>query len=118
MLDTRASQRLRKANTMSANIKFLNAMVSNLSIFDGAGYNRQGEFAQAFLAAACGSAADVEKAVAEYSEVVTELAENLNWISEKAKDRALAYAGLVATWVKKEDRKKMENFIIVMQMMS
>lgn len=102
---------------MSANIKFLNAMVSNLSIFDGAGYDCQGEFAQAFLSAACGSDADIEKAVAEYSKVVTEMAENLNWISAKAEECAVRYASLIAKWVKNEEREKTETFTIVMQMM-
>ena len=92
-------------------VKFANALVQNLSIFDGAGYDRMGDYAQRFLSVLA-EEADMTPLVAEYQEDIRELIERLDWILPEPFEKAMTLATLTANWVRGLDRAAQTEALI------
>lgn len=89
----------------------MSALVSNLSIFDSAGYELMGEYAINFLhAASVGS--NLQSEVAVYSRKISSLVGDCNWISQEAQNRAQDYSNLIKRWLRTSVRDDIEKEII------
>lgn len=84
---------------MTANIKFVNNLVNNLDMFDGAGYDAMGTYAQIFLNAAASDDKDaLNSVVASHAEDLSNMYESVTWIREDAREKAWKYIELVSAW--------------------
>jgi hypothetical protein len=84
-------------------VKLANALVQNLSVFDSAGYERMGSYAERFLSVLAEDG-DLTPVVAEYQADVRGLIERLDWISHEPFLKATTLATLTAQWVRGIDR--------------
>lgn len=92
-------------------VKFMSALVSNLSIFDSAGYELMGEYAINLLhGASVGS--NLQSEVASYSHKISRLVGDLNWIDQEAQNRAQRYSNLIKKWLRSPVRDDIEKEII------
>lgn len=92
-------------------VKLANALVQNLSIFDGAGYDRMGSYAERFLTILAEDG-DLTPLVAEYQEDIRNLIERLDWLSHEPFEKATTLATLTADWVRGIDREAQTEALI------
>jgi hypothetical protein len=94
-----------------SNVKFANALVQNLSIFDGAGYDRMGSYADRFLSVLAEDG-DLTPLVSEYTDDIRTLTNSLNWLRPEAATRANRLVDLTAKWVVGINREATEAELI------
>lgn len=92
-------------------VKFLSALVSNLSIFDGAGYDLMGHYAINFLQSAA-NGSNMQADVAHYGQKVAKMVGDCYWLTQDAQDRALEYSRLIQLWLRSPIRDEIEAEII------
>jgi hypothetical protein len=92
-------------------VKLANALVQNLSTFDGGGYDRMGSCAERFLTVLAEDA-DMTPLMAEYHEDVRGLIESLDWILPESFEKATNLATLTAQWVRGIDREAQTEALI------
>lgn len=90
-----------------SNVKFANALVQNLSIFDGAGYDRMGSYAGRFLSVLAEDG-DLTPLVAEYADDIRNLINSLDWLRPEAFMRANHLAKLTTKWAEGINREATE----------
>ena len=94
-----------------SNVKFANALVQNLSIFDGAGFDRMGSYAQQFLSVLAEDG-DLTPVVAEYDIDIRAIINNVEWLNPKVFMKANHLATLTTRWVGGINREAAEAEII------
>ena len=97
-------------NNMSS-LKFANALVQNLSIFDGAGYDRMGSYAERFLSVLADDG-DLTPLVTAYSRDIRGLVDSLNWLLPEAFERANRLVTLTDRWADGIDRETTAEALI------
>lgn len=101
---------LRNGNKMST-VKFANALVQNLSIFDSTGYDRMGSYAERFLSVLAEDG-DLTPLVAEYNSEIRGIINNVEWIRPESFMKANHLAALTTRWVDGVNREAAEVELI------
>lgn len=94
-----------------SSVKLANALVQNLSIFDSAGFDLMGSYAERFLLVLAEDG-DLAPLVGEYQEDVRGLLERLDWIRPEPFEKATTLATLTANWVRGIDREAQTEALI------
>lgn len=94
-----------------SSVKFLAALVSNLSIFDGAGYDLMGHYAINFLQSSA-NGSNMQSDVAHYGAKIAKLVGDCNWLTQDAQNRAQTYSNLIQEWLRSPVREDIEARII------
>lgn len=92
-------------------VKFANALVQNLSIFDSTGYDRMGSYAQQFLSVLAEDG-DLTPLVSEYNSEIRGIINNVEWIRPEAFMKANHLAALTTRWVDGLNREAVEAELI------
>lgn len=92
-------------------VKFANALVQNLSIFDSAGYDLMGLYAQQFLSVLAEDG-DLTPVVAEYDVEIRRIINRVEWIRPQAFMKANHLATLTTRWVGGINRESVEAELI------
>jgi hypothetical protein len=83
---------------LQLNLKVADKMVSQLSLLDGAGYDRMGEYAQNFLTDIADKGEIRTSYLAGYSQSFREILDAVQWINPVSEQKARDWISLVASY--------------------
>lgn len=94
-----------------SSVKFANALVQNLSIFDSAGFDLMGSYAERFLSVLAEDG-DLTPLVADYNSEIRGIINNVEWIRPESFMKANHLAALATRWVDGVNREATEAELI------